>query len=50
MKIKIESLYMWDGLSDKDRLKLILELIHTAPNSQGFLEQVKKKIEKLEMD
>lgn len=46
MKLSIQTEYMWDELSDKDRLKLILELIYTAPNSQEFCNKAIKQLEK----
>lgn len=50
MKIKIETNYMWEHLSDRERLSLIIELILSAPDAQKFLEKIKNKIEKLEVD
>lgn len=50
MKVTIETEYMWENLSDMDRFLLIEELIKTAPDSQWFLEKLKKRIEKLELD
>jgi hypothetical protein len=50
MKLKIDMEYCWDYLSDFDRCKLILELINTAPCPENFLEKIKKKLEKLEID
>lgn len=37
---------MWEDISDKDRLKLIMELINTAPNLQEFEENVFSQLEK----
>jgi len=50
MKIKIDTDYCWDLMSDSDRCKLILELINTAEYPQEFLEKIKKKLEKMEID
>jgi len=46
MKISIETDYMWDELSDKNRLKLILELVYTAPNAQEFCDKAIKHLVK----
>jgi len=46
MKLSIQTEYMWDELSDKNRLKLILELVNTAPYAQEFCDKVIKRLVK----
>jgi len=47
MKIRIETDYIWDDLSDKQREQLVIELIMTAPDAQEFQVRITKKINKL---
>ncbi len=44
MKIKIDTDYIWDYLTDAQRLKLIVELVYTAPNAQDFVIKTIKKL------
>jgi hypothetical protein len=46
MKIQITTDYMWDELTDSQRLKLITELVYTAPNAQEFVLKVISKLNK----
>ena len=50
MKIRIETDYIWDDLSDKQREQLVIELIMTAPDAQEFQNKIIKKLNKLNID
>ena len=47
---KIDLTYTLQDMSDKDRIRLIKEVILSAPNAQYFVEKIKKWLEKVEVD
>ena len=50
MKLTINTDYALEDLSDRERLRLIIELINHAPNAQEFQDKVIKTIQKMEID
>lgn len=49
LNISIENMkFLWDDLTEKQRIELIKSLIFTAPDTQEFCGKIKNVIDKLE--